>query len=67
MVDTGQVYNHDDVDGAMTGNVCRCATYARIRSAIKQAAAQVNAELGLIDGRLADAIAEAAREAGLRF
>jgi isoquinoline 1-oxidoreductase alpha subunit len=28
-----------DIDGAMTGNICRCATYTRIRAAIKRAAA----------------------------
>ena len=28
----------DDVDAAMTGNLCRCATYARIRAAIHEAA-----------------------------
>ena len=28
-----------DIDGAMAGNICRCATYTRIRAAIKQAAA----------------------------
>ena len=27
-----------DIDTAMTGNVCRCATYVRIRAAIKEAA-----------------------------
>jgi isoquinoline 1-oxidoreductase alpha subunit len=27
-----------DIDGAMSGNVCRCGTYVRIREAIKQAA-----------------------------
>jgi isoquinoline 1-oxidoreductase alpha subunit len=27
-----------DIDAAMSGNICRCATYARIRKAIKQAA-----------------------------
>ena len=27
----------DDIDAAMTGNVCRCATYVRIRAAIKEA------------------------------
>ena len=26
-----------DIDGAMSGNICRCGTYTRIRSAIKQA------------------------------
>lgn len=28
-----------DIDAAMTGNVCRCATYTRIRQAIHRAAA----------------------------
>ena len=28
-----------DIDTAMAGNVCRCATYVRIRAAIKEAAA----------------------------
>jgi isoquinoline 1-oxidoreductase subunit alpha len=27
-----------DIDSAMSGNICRCGTYVRIRSAIKQAA-----------------------------
>ena len=27
-----------DIDAAMTGNICRCGTYPRIRAAIKQAA-----------------------------
>jgi isoquinoline 1-oxidoreductase alpha subunit len=27
-----------DIDAAMTGNLCRCATYVRIRAAIKDAA-----------------------------
>jgi isoquinoline 1-oxidoreductase subunit alpha len=31
----------DDIDGAMTGNICRCATYHRIRQAIHQAAASL--------------------------
>ncbi|UTW14031.1 (2Fe-2S)-binding protein [Marinobacterium rhizophilum] len=30
-----------DIDAAMAGNICRCATYVRIRSAIKQAAEQL--------------------------
>lgn len=30
-----------DIDSAMTGNICRCGTYPRIRAAIKQAAAQL--------------------------
>jgi isoquinoline 1-oxidoreductase alpha subunit len=28
-----------DIDRAMTGNVCRCGTYLRIREAIQKAAA----------------------------
>lgn len=30
--------NDADIDAAMTGNVCRCCSYTRIRAAIKQAA-----------------------------
>jgi isoquinoline 1-oxidoreductase subunit alpha len=32
-----------DIDAAMTGNICRCATYVRIRSAIHQAAESLSA------------------------
>jgi isoquinoline 1-oxidoreductase alpha subunit len=28
----------DDIDSQMSGNICRCGTYPRIRAAIKQAA-----------------------------
>ena len=35
--------NDDDIDHAMTGNICRCATYLRIRQAIKDAAANTKA------------------------
>jgi isoquinoline 1-oxidoreductase subunit alpha len=30
--------NAADIDAAMSGNICRCGTYGRIRAAIKQAA-----------------------------
>ena len=30
-----------DIDAAMSGNVCRCATYIRIRAAIKEAATRI--------------------------
>src|SRR5262245_24395855 len=30
-----------DIDGAMSGNICRCGTYVRIRDAIKQAAGAI--------------------------
>lgn len=32
-----------DIDGAMTGNLCRCATYHRIRGAIHEAARRLEA------------------------
>ena len=32
-----------DIDAAMRGNICRCGTYDRIRSAIKDAAATLGA------------------------
>ena len=31
----------DEIDSVMTGNLCRCMTYVRIRTAIKQAAAKM--------------------------
>ena len=31
-----------DIDAAMTGNICRCGTYSRIKAAIKDAAATMN-------------------------
>jgi isoquinoline 1-oxidoreductase alpha subunit len=30
----------EDIDAAMSGNICRCGTYPRIRAAIKQAASR---------------------------
>jgi isoquinoline 1-oxidoreductase alpha subunit len=33
-----------DIDAAMAGNICRCATYTRIRAAIKQAAGLPSAD-----------------------
>jgi isoquinoline 1-oxidoreductase alpha subunit len=35
----------DDIDQAMTGNICRCGTYPRIRRAIHRAA-----EMGAKEG-----------------
>ena len=36
----------EDIDGAMTGNICRCGTYQRIRRAI-HLAAQLKAQGGV--------------------
>ena len=36
----------DDIDAAMSGNVCRCGTYVRIRAAIKQASRDLAAKRG---------------------
>ena len=32
-----------DIDGALAGNICRCATYQRIRAAIHEAAETLEA------------------------
>jgi isoquinoline 1-oxidoreductase alpha subunit len=40
-----------DIDAVMTGNLCRCMTYVRIRKAIKQAAAELRK--GTNDGQSA--------------
>jgi isoquinoline 1-oxidoreductase alpha subunit len=37
-----------DIDEAMAGNVCRCCTYPRIRTAIKKAAGQNTANAGAL-------------------
>ena len=43
LLNQNQVPSDADIDGAMNGNVCRCATYVRIRAAIHQAAAMMRA------------------------
>jgi len=51
-----------DIDTAMSGNICRCGTYLRIRAAIHQAAGDVaNATPGRKDGGAA-ALVGAGRE-----
>jgi isoquinoline 1-oxidoreductase alpha subunit len=35
---TNQAPSDADIDSAMSGNICRCGTYQRIRAAIKDAA-----------------------------
>ena len=39
--------SEQQIDQAMSGNICRCGTYPRIRSAIQQAANQL-AQGGLV-------------------
>lgn len=34
----------DDIDRALSGNLCRCGTYPRIRAAVKDAAARLREE-----------------------
>lgn len=38
LLDKNPKPSDDDIDQAMAGNICRCGTYPRIRSAIHQAA-----------------------------
>ena len=38
LLNANQKPTDKDIDNAMSGNLCRCATYVRIRAAIKQAA-----------------------------
>ena len=42
LTDTSQPTD-EDIDAAMAGNLCRCATYYRIRGAIHEAARQLEA------------------------
>lgn len=38
LLDNNPKPTDDDIDSAMSGNICRCGTYLRIRKAIKRAA-----------------------------
>ena len=42
LLENNQNPSDADIDAAMSGNICRCATYSRIRQAIKNAAAKMN-------------------------
>lgn len=37
LLDSKEVITDDDIDDAMSGNICRCGTYVRIKKAIKEA------------------------------
>ena len=41
----------DDIDNAMNGNICRCATYIRIRQAIHKAASLTTTNTQVAAGR----------------
>lgn len=38
LLDRNPAPSRDDIDTAMSGNICRCGTYTRIRAAIERAA-----------------------------
>ncbi|MDR6624398.1 2Fe-2S iron-sulfur cluster-binding protein [Caulobacter segnis] len=40
----------EDIDATMSGNLCRCMTYGRIRAAIKQAAGTIRAQASRMTG-----------------
>jgi isoquinoline 1-oxidoreductase alpha subunit len=40
----------DDIDQAMSGNICRCGTYPNIKKAIKQAAQELQSGHGRLQG-----------------
>ena len=42
LLETNPTPGDDDIDAAMSGNICRCGTYPRIRKGIKRAAAVMN-------------------------
>ena len=39
-----------DIDGAMSGNICRCGTYNEIRAAIKDAASHLGGKAAAVKG-----------------
>lgn len=43
LLETTPAPSDSEIDDAMNGNLCRCATYVRIRAAIKAAAAELRA------------------------
>ncbi|MEM6421734.1 MAG: (2Fe-2S)-binding protein [Pseudomonadota bacterium] len=43
LLETNPAPSDDDIDAVMSGNVCRCATYHRIRAAIHLAAKKLEA------------------------
>ena len=46
LLESNPAPNDADIDIAMSGNVCRCGTYSRIRRGIKRAAGAIAADAG---------------------
>jgi isoquinoline 1-oxidoreductase alpha subunit len=44
LLDANPAPTDEDIDAGMTGNICRCGTYLRIREAIKEAAKTIEAK-----------------------
>jgi isoquinoline 1-oxidoreductase alpha subunit len=44
LLDVNPAPTDEDIDAGMTGNICRCGTYIRIREAIKEAAKTIEAK-----------------------
>lgn len=42
LLKTNPTPNDADIDAALSGNICRCATYARIRNAVKHASRSIS-------------------------
>ena len=42
LLKTNPTPNDADIDAALSGNICRCATYTRIRNAVKHASRAIN-------------------------
>jgi isoquinoline 1-oxidoreductase alpha subunit len=42
LLSTNKSPSDADIDAAMSGNICRCGTYSRIKAAIKDAASAMN-------------------------
>ena len=42
LLKTNPTPNDADIDAALSGNICRCATYARIRNAVKHASRTIS-------------------------
>jgi isoquinoline 1-oxidoreductase alpha subunit len=52
LLTANQTPEDSDIDAVMSGNICRCGTYGRIRSAIKKAAAELpRVQAGTESGR----------------